>query len=207
MPDLALGQAEEVWDMLDSLGYDGLTEEQRRMVDLMEYDEVFMHFYSSACSWYCGGMIDTVTATSAKAADSTTYIGANAHDWDIFSAWLTAEDNNGVGAMLTYTFPARCPRITTVLIHNGYLRTADDWLDYSRVKQLRVYYDGKRYADLLLDDTRDLQEFDVGVLGFIHDEERTAPWTLCFEIMEVYPGRKYTNAAITELYFEGIDVH
>lgn len=32
-------------------------------------------------------------------------------------------------------------------------------------------------------------------------------WTLQFEIVAVYPGAKYEDTAITEIYFDGIDVH
>ena len=31
------------------------------------------------------------------------------------------------------------------------------------------------------------------------------PWTLKFEIMEVYKGKKYDDVAITEIYFDGLD--
>lgn len=37
--------------------------------------------------------------------------------------------------------------------------------------------------------------------------EKLIPWRLRFEIMEVYKGEKYDNTVITELYFDGIDVH
>lgn len=36
---------------------------------------------------------------------------------------------------------------------------------------------------------------------------RTIPWTLKFEIAEVYKGTKYDDVVITEIYFDGIDVH
>jgi hypothetical protein len=32
-------------------------------------------------------------------------------------------------------------------------------------------------------------------------------WTMRFEIMDVYKGDKYDDTAITEIYFDGIDVH
>jgi len=32
-------------------------------------------------------------------------------------------------------------------------------------------------------------------------------WTMKFEIIEVYKGTKYDDTAITEIYFDGIDVH
>ena len=56
-----------------------------------------------------------------------------------------------------------------------------------------------------LEDSRTLQCFEVGVLG-PHDAQ--APnWTLKFEILDVYPGTKYDDTVIAELYFDGIDVH
>ena len=38
--------------------------------------------------------------------------------------------------------------------------------------------------------------------------DRTKPdWTLRFEILDVYPGSRYDDTVIAELYFDGIDVH
>ena len=74
------------------------------------------------------------------------------------------------------------------------------------MKRLKMYYDGQPYAILELQDTRDEQDFNVGLLGYC-DVDHPEDWTLRFEILEVYPGRKYRNTAITELYFDGIDVH
>jgi hypothetical protein len=43
------------------------------------------------------------------------------------------------------------------------------------------------------------------MLGF-HDASMP-DWTLKFEILDVYPGDKYSDTVITELFFDGIDVH
>jgi len=68
-----------------------------------------------------------------------------------------------------------------------------------------MYYKDEPYAILDLEDSRTLQCFDVGVLG-PHDDAAPA-WTLRFELLEVYPGDKYADTVISELYFDGIDVH
>lgn len=70
-----------------------------------------------------------------------------------------------------------------------------------------MYYDDKPYAVLNLEDTRDLQKFDVGLLGYFDSPDPPQQWNLKFEILEVYPGEKYHDTAVTELYFDGIDVH
>ncbi len=182
--------------------YEAMGPEDKALVELGEKDPVLGHFYSAACSWYCGGEISNVSSSSAL---SDKYIGENAHDFSILNVWAEGVPGNGEGEYLVYTFPGRCPRITTIQILNGYIKTEKAWLDNGRVKRLRMYYNGEPYAILELEDTRRLQSFDVGILGF-HDT--SAPnWTLKFEILDVYPGDKYADTVITELYFDGIDVH
>ena len=184
-----------------------MKESQRNIIDLCEHSDALMHFYSPACSWYCGGIVDTIISSSCQKADKYgSYEGIKAHDWDINSAWVTNSRKYGVGESVTYTFPGNCPRITTIIVLNGYTRDLNEWQDYSRVKKLKLYYDEKPYAILELHDTRDEQNFKVGLLGF-RDVEHPQKWTLRFEILEVYPGRKHRNTAITELYFDGVDVH
>ena len=88
---------------------------------------------------------------------------------------------------------------------NGYVKNDTAWRENSRVKKLKMYYQGNPFAILDLQDSRSLQCFDVGELG-PHDEN--APnWTLRFEILEVYEGDKYDDTVISELFFDGIDVH
>ena len=182
--------------------YEAMSAEDKELVDLGEEDRVLGHFYSPACSWYCGGVISDVSASSSLSAQ---YKGENAHDFSILNAWVEGAPGNGEGEYLVYTFPGYCPRITTIKILNGYTKTEKTWLDNGRVKRLRMYYNGEPYAILELEDTRRLQTFDVGLLGF---RDSSAPsWTLKFEILDVYPGDKYADTVITELFFDGIDVH
>ena len=73
------------------------------------------------------------------------------------------------------------------------------------MKKLRMWYNNQPYAILALEDSRTLQIFDVGILGY--NDGAKPDWTLKFEILEVYPGSKYGDTVIAELYFDGIDVH
>lgn len=173
-----------------------------------KYDElsVFDDLYAGYCSWYCGGEVISVTASSfLKAQGHFTYEAKNAHDFDHESVWAEGVRGYGIGEYLVYTFAGNCPRVTTVKIMNGHVKTDQSWRANSRVKRLKIYYLDEPYAILELEDSRSLQSFEVGTLGF-HDA--TAPtWTLKFEIMDVYPGTKYEDTVISELYFDGIDVH
>ena len=184
--------------------YDAMSDEEKAIVDLAERDEVLSHFYGSGCSWYCGGWVESVTASSSL---SNKYSAENAHDFSITTAWVEGVDGNGVGEWLTYSFSGTCPRITHIAILNGYTKTAATWKNNGRVKTMRMYYDNKPYAILHLKDTRDLQSFNVGLLGYFENPDAPELWTLKFEILDVYPGEKYHDTAITELYFDGVQVH
>ncbi len=202
LPDLDLERLEKIVYLRES----ELSEQDKELCERAE--EEMAHFYSPACSWYCAGIIDTVKASSFL---SERYIGQNAHDFSTVNAWVEGVPGSGIGEYLEYTFPASCPRITHVLILNGYIKNKTVWRNNARVKQLLMYYNGEPYAILELDDTRDVQKFDVGLLGFYRpgakDQSGEPDWTIRFEILEIYPGDKYEDTAITEIYFDGIDDH
>lgn len=183
--------------------YEALSDVEIALLSFVYDDPVLSHFYSYNCSWYCGGQIDSVTASSALA---DRYAAEKAHDFSIVTAWVEGVEGNGEGEYLRYSFPGTCPRITTVLIHNGYVKNWEVWRDNARVKRLLMYYNDEPYAILNLQDTMGLQSFDVGVLGY-EDKDSAPAWSIKFEILEVYPGKKYEDTAITEIYFDGIDVH
>ena len=186
------------WNKLYEMESDD--EVESKYGDLSIYDDL----YSEKCSWYCGGEVKSVTASSClQPIKSFNYEGENAHDFNHESVWATK--GKGIGESLTYTFEGKCPHITTVKILNGHVKTESVWRANSRVKKLRMYYNGKPYAILALQDSRTLQCFDVGTLGY-HDLDKP-DWTLKFEILEVYPGSKHEDTVIAELYFDGIDVH
>ena len=189
----------EKWEKLSNQ-YGDDSEELRRYGDVTIYDDL----YSGKCSWYCGGAVKSVTASSCLSPNNKfDYKGENAHDFNHESVWATK--GKGIGESLTYTFEGKCPRITTVNILNGHVKSDKAWQANSRVKKLRVWYNNQPYAILALEDSRTLQSFDVGILGY--NDEAKPDWTLKFEILEVYPGTKYGDTVIAELYFDGIDVH
>jgi hypothetical protein len=113
---------------------------------------------------------------------------------------------------LIYSFPPENPRITTIIVVNGYVKTKKTWDENSRVKTLKMYINDKPYAILDLVDSRQEQQFTVDPIG--NDDrdnwyqlKNSPPWTMKFEIVDVYKGEKYDDTAITEIYFDGIDVH
>ena len=188
-------------------GYDETLDKE--VEQILDNDALYQKIYSPGANswwWYDGSCSLSVKASSCLLpSGKSSYQAENAFDTNHDTAWVEGVEGQGVGEFLEYEFSGDCPRITTVRIMNGYVKNHTAWRENSRVRKLKMYYQGKPYAILELQDSRSLQSFDVGKLG-PHDEK--APnWTLRFEILEVYEGEKYEDTVISELYFDGIDVH
>lgn len=195
-----------------------LSEDEKRSLEENCMDEGGPENYfdigGNECSWYCGGGMDTQTATSELPAyKDINYSPDNAHDLSYQTAWIEGVPGYGIGQSLTYHFPPENPRITKIIVVNGYVKSEKSWNENSRVKTLRMYIDDKPFAILNLENTRQEQEFVF--LYPIGNNEREdfkklkelPQWTMKFEILDVYKGDKYDDTAISEIYFDGIDVH
>lgn len=155
------------------------------------------------CSWYCGGGPDSIVASSFLAPTGRLdYKAGNIHDFSLRTAWVEGKDSDGVGESITFSFPQNGPPVTTVMLYNGYMKSEKVWEENTRIRQLKLYIDNQPYALLELKDTKAKQIFDIGP----HVGQK-GPMLLRFEIVSVYPGAKYADAAISELEFDGTGVH
>ena len=175
------------------------------------------------CSWYCGGGDCTVTASSELMSKSEllNYVAENAFDLQFKNAWTEGVKGNGIGEFLSYSFPAKHPRINEIIVVNGYVKSKAAYKNNSRVKTLAVYYNNKTLAILHLKDIRGKQSFGFSPIGNTRTERylketnswqtkidsAQGDWVLKFEILEVYEGDKYEDTVISEIYFDGLDVH
>lgn len=163
------------------------------------YDEIVRH--TMHCNWYCGGCPLSITTSSRRQDREQQYDAEMAHDFDLRTSWVTG----GKGESLTYTFTGKSPRITKVKIVNGMAQSQQLWQAHGRVKRLRVHHNGQPLADLILPDTLDQQIFEIPTVG--PNAPNAPDWTLSFEILDIHPGTTHEGAAITELNFDGIDIH
>lgn len=185
------------------------SKEQKDLDSLLEkYGEVVESIWSvidGGCSWYCGGGNYKVKSSSILSSENkTTYDTKNANDLSYKTAWIEGKSGEGVGEYLEYYFKSNSPRITKIIIANGYMKTESTWKNNNRVKKLKLSINGKQFGILNLEDSRSDQTFELGTFG--HNKNGT-DLILKFEIAEVYRGDKYNDTAITEIYFNGIDVH
>ena len=105
---------------------------------------------------------------------------------------------------LEFYFKNNSPRITEIIISNGYMKSETAWKNNNRLKKLRLKVNGKSFGILNLEDSKTDQIFELGTFG---RNKNGKDLILKFEILEVYKGDKYNDTAITEIYFSGIDVH
>jgi hypothetical protein len=157
--------------------------------------------------------VDTVRASSALTPQGDfTYHAKNAADFSYETAWAEGAKGAGIGEYLEYQFAPESARLEEIKIANGYVKSEKAWTENARVKKLKLYYNGKPYAILNLKNERSEQVFKVQPFGYQYysladDKKPTKPWTLRFEILEVYPGTRYTDTAISEIHFMGYDEH
>ena len=149
---------------------------------------------------------------SLKQQGKQDYKASNIHDLDFSTTWIEGAEGYGIGEWVEYTLPAYNPRITELLIANGYVSTKKLWEENSRVKVLDVEVNGKPFARIHLADIYALQSVKVPYIGYSDRENwenlnGKAPIRIRFIIREVYPGTKYQDTAISEIFFDGIDVH
>lgn len=183
-----------------------LSDEEKRIYrEYLKIESAWDIISDNDCSWYCGGGPYKVEASSAlNPHKDIDYEAKNAHDLSFKTAWVEGVKGIGIGESLTYSFRNRSPRITEIKIYNGYVKSDKAWKENARVKKLRLHVNEVPTAILNLQDTRALQSFKVEALGHREDGRDLI---LKFEILEAYPNAKYEDAAITEIFFDGLDVH
>ena len=152
-------------------------------------------FWDLHCSDYTCNGESVVASSSLSSQGSNSYRASNIKDWNHETAWVEGVKGNGVGQWIEYRDVSGCS-ISSIKILNGYVKSDKAWNENARVKRLKVYCNGKPKCILELQNSRSLQYFDIdGGLGYDVD-------TIRFEILDVYPGSKYQDTAISEIYFD-----
>lgn len=209
-------KCEEVWKNLDKEGrsYKEITSDEKEI--LRHCDEAKENIWmteGSGCSWYCGMGPMGVTASSYLASQgNNSYRPENAHDFSYKNAWVEGVNGYGIGEYLEYHFAPESPRVNKIVVINGYVKSKSAWENNSRVKLLKMYVDDKPFAYLYLKDIRAVQSFSVPPIGNgdrndLEALKKKDSWKIKFEIADVYKGLKYDDVVITEISFDGLDVH
>ena len=127
-PDIDFVELERIITAIDEDPdfYDKMSAKEKDVLNSVNNygDSEVIHHWSDGCSWYCGGWVDNLTASSSL---SENYCAKNAHDTSVITAWVEGKQGNGEGEYLSYSFAGGCPRVTKVFILNGYTKNEIVW--------------------------------------------------------------------------------
>jgi len=147
------------------------------------------------CSLRCAFPWQTFASLPGQAQTPVYTLDDNDKD----TAWTDAV----IGSRLTFQFPKKLPKELNDTpfygfdIADGNIKTDASFKEYGRVKKVRLFYNGKAFADIALADTRRWQEVSFDDIMARQGD------VFSMVVLEVYPGAKYPTAAITELILQG----
>ena len=128
------------------------------------------------------------------------YKASNLGDDDPTTAWVEGHTDYGVGEYIELTDWSPSGD-GTISILNGYQASKSSWENNSRVKQLKVSLDNKDYCIIELSDVMGIQQFQFPKdLQSVISKSEGKSVKLRFTIKDVYPGIKWKDTAISEIF-------
>lgn len=159
----------------------------------------------------CGGFSGkNVKASSTLAGNGDISYGVeNLGDNNKNTAWVEGQKDDGVGATIEFDYEYDIKYADNVEyafryqdswnILNGLHKTQALWQANNRVKRLKVYLNGVAFCYVDLLDEMGVQEFDMSFFDYLDAEAGTVHVKL--EIVSVYKGSKWSDTAISQLYW------
>jgi hypothetical protein len=151
----------------------------------IENEDEAPFLYGSGCT---EGPSSSGESSSLSSQGSSNYYSSNLHDWNPRTAWVEGKTDYGIGEYFEVDLPYGGSNIG---IFNGYQKNFEAWNNNSRVKKLKVYGDGKAICFVILADKMGVQRFDL-------PPNSDYSWYR-FEIVDVFPGLKWKDVAISEI--------
>jgi hypothetical protein len=149
----------------------------------------------------------SVRASSELKENKNVFFASNISDFNLTTPWIEGKSDYGICEYIEFTFDLTGSNngdsafsINSFFVINGYRKSLKIWRDNSRVKKFKMYIDNIPFAFILLNDTYLYQSFQFPDYWIKYGEKKI----IRFEIVEIYPGEKFKDTAISELEFEGI---
>lgn len=161
--------------------------------------------YFGGCSWYCGAPKIVVSATSfLTESKALKHPPQHAHDSNMAKVWSEGAEGNGTGEMLSFTFISTEKDttdlgVTSCAIATGHQGSKKLFQQNARPKTLELVVDRRAVAKLELQDVMGLQRFEIPKVKLA----RPSKHVIGPRIGEVYPGSKFQDCCISEVYFQG----
>lgn len=162
--------------------------------------------------------VKSLTVSSILPAQGSFNYGKESmRDNDLRTAWVEGAKGPGIGE--TITFEPKDAYVTEIALLNGFVSNEALYYNNARIKKLRVELEcGKGAEENERHQTREIilpdrpykdfnPRYPFASVDWVvqHPQGDGFIDKVKFTILEVYPGRKYEDTAITELYICGFD--
>jgi hypothetical protein len=148
--------------------------------------------------------VTNIKATSRLASQGkNNYDEKNLYDYNNYTPWVEGVKGYGIGEKITFTLKDATAAFTGISIVNGYSKSKTAWKNNSRVKKLKLTYNGTPMYVLNLKDQMGGQYFDFGMALNADMDNLDGDFTVTLEILDVYKGDKWDDTAISEVTFGG----
>jgi len=161
----------------------------------------YINLLRYGCSLGCVIGWEFDASSSLPAQGDNFYSPANLGDYSLSSAWVEGAKGYGIGEKITIRIKGSPDQkdipLTSLEVVNGYAKNRNAWRANSRVKTLKLLQNGKPRFLIHLLDTRTPQAFALPAMSVSGGD------ILSLEIVEVFPGDKYQDTAISEINLYG----
>lgn len=152
------------------------------------------------CSLACGVPWTVKASSSLRPQGKLLYTPSQAQDGKASTAWVEGSKGNGAGEWLECEFHGKSEspvNFTGISLASGYQKSVTTFLDNARPRTLLVSVNGEAWARLHLADSQSIQNF-----GFAGRQVKRGD-RLRMTIVDVYPGRRFSDCCITEFILNG----
>ncbi len=164
--------------------------------------------------------IKAITTTSTLKGN---YQTTNLADRDFSSAWVEGNENSGVGEKITLHLNAAV--VGALCIINGYTKSEETYYNNNRIKKAALEFEYVIEEDTDVDEHesyfKEFKEVDFPDLAYMTIDKsnfaqlitivadfgdiRIKLKKITLTILEIYPGKKYNDTCISEIYLLGYD--
>jgi len=151
----------------------------------------------------CPGTIK-LTSSSDMENRITGNNAVNLIDKNVASAWLAGTPGKETGAWVQYEVSSLSGAgndsiVYTFQVINGYASADSIWKQNARVQEMSGYYNGQLAFIVHLEDSREYQEFNFGLVQGINKPRYKKGDKVKFVITKIYPGTSIQNVYLSTL--------
>lgn len=184
-----------------------------RLVTASSYTPI--HNLDEADDFECHGCCRGNSAT--RLSSSSTLRAQGAHQYEVAgladnsleTAWIEGNKGDGIGEYIRFDLPfdrafeqaaeGAYHYPNAFYIANGYQKHHQAFWHNSRVKRLKMYVNDIAFCYIDLLDTAGIQLAKTGLMEYLGLDKGVV--SIKLEIVSVYPGKKYRDTAISELFW------